>query len=167
MQGSKFITMKTSSYHVHAKILLSLVFLISLVTTQAQDLRMVKTFGGVRFESDTAAYSPKQVLEIMSDVPLAYQEFKKAKTNYGIAGAMGAIGGVLIGFPLGTALAGGDPEWALAAGGAALLLASVPISKSFRVRAQNALDIYNGHYNVQMKVQAGISTRGFNVTIYF
>jgi hypothetical protein len=95
---------------------------ITLIATcmgYAQKIEMIKTFGGVRFESDTVVYSPKQVLELMRDNPLAYEEFKKAKTNYGVAGALGAIGGFMVGFPLGTAIAGGEPEWGLAAGGAA------------------------------------------------
>jgi hypothetical protein len=119
----------------------------------AQKIEMIKTFGGVRFESDTVVYSPKQVLELMRDNPLAYEEFKKAKTNYGVAGALGAIGGFMVGFPLGTAIAGGEPEWGLAAGGAALIIASIPLNRAFKNHAQNALDIYNKGETARLKVR--------------
>ena len=54
------------------------------------------------------------------------------------------IGGMLIGFPLGTAIVGGEPEWGLAAAGTVFLLGSIPLNRIFKARALNALDIYNG-----------------------
>ncbi len=108
---------------------------------------MHKTFGGTGFEyqNDTATFSvgPRQVLDIMHDDPLAYGEFKKARHNYSIAGILGFVGGVLIVVPVGTAIAGGDPEWALASAGAALVITSIPFSKAFRRHAENAIDTYN------------------------
>ena len=60
---------------------ISLVHYVFLTASFAQSLTMHKTFGGARFEysKDTSTFSvsPKQVLDIMGDDPLAYQEFKK------------------------------------------------------------------------------------------
>ena len=109
-----------------------------------QEITMYKTFGGVRFERDTLVLSTKQVLEILREKPLAFEEFKKARANYNIAGVLGFTGGLLICFPLGSALAGGNPEWGLAAGGAVLILGSIPFNRIFKARALNALDVYNG-----------------------
>ncbi len=117
----------------------------------AQEIKMYKTFGGVRFEMDTLVLSPKQVLEILKEEPLAYEEFKQAKVNYNIAGVLGFTGGVLIGIPIGTAIAGGDPEWGLAAGGAALILGSIHFNRVFKGRAFSALELYNKKYSSRIK----------------
>ena len=111
--------------------------------SQAQEIKMYKTFGGVRFEMDTLVLSPKQVLNILKTNPVAFEEFKKAKANYNIAGVLGFAGGLLIGFPIGTAVVGGDPEWSLAIGGAGLILASIPFNRAFKGRAFGALELYN------------------------
>jgi len=117
----------------------------------AQEIKMYKTFGGVRFEMDTLVLSPKQVLEILKDEPLAYEEFKKAKTHATLAGILGFTGGVLIGIPLGSAIAGGDPEWGLAAGGAALILGSIHFDRLFKGRAFHALELYNKKYTSRLE----------------
>jgi len=112
-----------------------------------QGLTMYRSFGGAVFEytKDTATYlvSPKQVLQIMHDDPLAYAEFKKARSYYRAEGVLGVTGGVMVLFPIGTAITGGDPEWGLAAGGAALILASIPFNRAYKRHAQNAIATFN------------------------
>jgi len=124
-------------------ILLSLLSICFSLLSEAQEIKAYKTFGGVRFEMDTVTLSLKQVLEIVKVNPEAYAELKRAKSNYSAAGVLGFAGGVLIGIPLGTALAGGNPEWGLAAGGAGLILASIPFTTAFRGHTMQALDLYN------------------------
>lgn len=109
----------------------------------AQEIKAYKTFGGVRFERDTVTLGLNQVLDIVKENSKAYAELKRAKLNYNAAGVFGFTGAVLIGFPVGTAIAGGDPEWGLAAGGAALIIASIPFTSAFRGHTMEALDIYN------------------------
>ena len=135
-------------------------------------LVMYKTFGGAIFEytKDTTTFtvSPKQVLQIMKDDPVAYQEFKKARVNYSVAGTMGFIGGSLIIFPVVTAIAGGDPEWGFAAGGAAFLAASIPLNKAFRRHAAGAIDTYNkNHTTFRPRVEYFFSGLGLKVLIKF
>jgi len=132
-------------------LLLYVLFFTLIGFCNAQEIKMYKTFGGVRFEMDTLVLSPKQVLEILKAEPLAYEEFKQAKINYNVAGVLGFTGGVLIGIPIGTAIAGGDPEWGLAAGGAALILGSIHFNRIFKGRAFNALELYNKKYTSRLK----------------
>jgi hypothetical protein len=124
-------------------------FIFSAFTATAQeetgDLQMKKSFWGTKFISDGHQLKPKQVLQLMESNPEAYAEFKKAKTNYDVANVFGFIGGFMIGFPLGTAAGGGDPEWGLAAGGAAVVLVAIPFSVAFTKRAKHAVDLYNGN----------------------
>ena len=115
-----------------------------------QELTMYKTFGGAHYEyqKDTAIYavSPKQVLLILRDDPLAYAEFKKAKSYNNLGGILGFVGGVMLIVPVGSAIVGSDPEWGLAAGGAALVIASIPFMKAYRKHAESAIDIYNKNH---------------------
>ncbi len=110
---------------------------------QAQDITVYKTFGGLRFERDTLIISAKQVQYILEVNPTAFAEFKKARVNSAVASVLGFSGGLLIGVPIGTALVGGNPEWGLAMGGAALLITSIPFNRAFKRHALSAVDIYN------------------------
>lgn len=139
---------------------------ISLAQT-AGEITLVKTFGGARFEMDTLTLSPQQVMTILKDTPLAYEEFKQAKRNYSTAGVMGFAGGLLIGFPIGTLIAGGDPEWSLAIGGAALLLGSIPLNKAFQRHASNALDLHNKKYSSRISTNFYLSGTGFKLRFRF
>ncbi|MBK5280059.1 MAG: hypothetical protein JJE09_14460 [Bacteroidia bacterium] len=123
--------------------LLGTFFIAFICSCVAQEITMYKTFGGVRFERDTLALSIKMVKEILRENPLAFEEFNKARVNYNVAGILGFAGGVLIGIPIGTAILGGNPEWAFAAGGTALVLASIQFNRIFKSRALHALDIFN------------------------
>jgi hypothetical protein len=127
--------------------ILSLLVLVAAIGLHAQDrteIKMYKTFGGARFELDTLVLSPKQVLQILKVEPLAYEKFKRAKANYNAAGVLGFVGGILVFVPIGTAIAGGNPEWGLAAGGAVLVLGSLTLTRIFRSHAFEAIELYNG-----------------------
>lgn len=137
-------------------------------------LTMHKTFGGAHFEyqKDTTIFlvSPKQVLSILKDDQntLAYEEFKKARNNSTAAGILGFAGGVLIGFPIGTAIAGGEPEWGMAAGGAALIIASIPLASAYKRHAENAVNQYNSrHTAFKPKVDYYFLGTGLKVIIRF
>ena len=97
-----------------------------------------------KFTRDGQVLKPREVLELMKADDRAYPVFKKAMANYNAAQVLGFAGGFLVGWPLGTALGGGDPNWGLAAGGGALILCSIPLTVSFKKHAATAVDIYNG-----------------------
>lgn len=138
------------------------IFLLLLVAHCGfgQEINIYKTFGGYRFERDSVSISTKMVLTLMKSNPQAYAEFKKAKTNFDAAGILGFAGGFLIAFPIGTAIGGGDPEWALAAGGLGLILAAIPLNAAFRNHALNALDIYNSNPSSSKRLKASFYWSG-------
>lgn len=116
--------------------------------TPPQGLVMYRTFGGADFEytKDTTTFyvSPKQVLQIMKkDSPLAYAEFKKGRKLETAGGIMGFVGGVLVIVPIGSAIAGADPEWSFLAAGGALIIGSIPLHRSYKRHAQSAVETYN------------------------
>jgi len=139
-----------------------LVFVLLLATLHAwcQPISMLKSFGGVRFERDTLILSARQVSDLLYDYPEAYDEFKVARTNNTVGTLLGFTGGVLVGLPVGTALAGGQPEWGLAAGGAALILASIPFNRAFNKRAGHALELYNGSLKASHRWRAQMQWHG-------
>lgn len=149
-------------------LLLVLVLFATLAIAQtAGEITLVKTFGGAKFEMDTLTLSPRQVLTILRDTPLAYEEFKLAKKNYSAAGVLGFCGGLLVAFPLGTLIGGGDPEWGLAAGGAALLVGSIPLNRAFHRHAGNALDVYNKKFSSRIKPNFYLTGNGARIVLRF
>ncbi len=84
-----------------------------------------------------------QLISSMQNNAQAYKEIQQAKSTYVLATVVGATGGYLIGWPLGTALAGGEPNWVLAGVGAGLTLVSIPINKKFMRQARQAVTTYN------------------------
>lgn len=133
---------------------------------------MYPRFGGAEFEynKDTSSFdiSPKEVLVIMKSDPLAYEEFKKARSNYNASGVLGFLGGGLIIVPVITAIAGGDPEWGLAAGGVALVITSIPLHRAFKRHAQSAIDTFNKkHTAFRPRTEYFISGLGARVVIKF
>lgn len=108
---------------------------------------MYPSFGGAHFEyeKDTAVYqvTPKQVSQILFDHPAAYKEFKQARNHSTWSGILGFVGAGLVIIPITTAALGGNPEWGFAAGGAAMIAGSIPLSISYRRKAQHAIDLFN------------------------
>lgn len=115
---------------------------------------------------------PRQLLNLMQNYPDAYLEMRKAKSNYDAASVFGFIGGFCIGYPLGQALAGGEPTWALAGVGAGMLVISIPLSNAYNKRAKNAIRMYNSEisgaameeYKRSWVLKAGITPSGVGLT---
>jgi hypothetical protein len=133
-----------------------LLFVCLATISFAQEIKLYKTFGGIRFERDSLILSPKQVHFLLEEEPQAYKQFKTARTNASIGSVLGFAGGLLIGIPLGTAIVGGSPEWGLALGGAALIASGIPFNKAFKRRAENALDLYNQKHTPSTRIKTEI-----------
>ena len=73
----------------------------------------------------------------------AFELIESAKSNQTWGMILGAAGGGLIGYPIGTAIGGGDPNWTIAGVGAALLVATIPIVKGFNKKTTKAVKLYN------------------------
>ena len=152
--------------------ILGVALLANLSAHGQEQLMMYPTFGGAHFEyqKDTSIYqiTPQQVGQILFDNPAAYKEFKKARRNSTISGIMGFVGAGLLIIPAATAVAGGDPEWAFVAGGAALVIGSIPISINYRRRAQHAIDMFNKqHSALRPRTKFYVSGTGASLVITF
>ena len=78
----------------------------------------------------------------------------------------------MVGWPLGTSIAGGEPNWVMAGIGAGLVVISIPVNNKFIKQATQAVKTYNegkrvmSSYN-KTKWQFGISGYGIGLTVEF
>ena len=119
-----------------------LLFLTGL-QIKAQKIESTKVWGGYQFKQSGKNLSLSDMQSIMKDNKEALDLVTSAKSNETWAMVLGTAGGALIGFPIGTAIGGGDPEWALAVAGAALIVATIPIIKGFNKKTTRAVELYN------------------------
>lgn len=130
----------------------------------------IKKALGTIFRQNGKNLTPRQLLDITQSNTEAYKEMKIAKSNYDIGSVFGFAGGFLVGWPLGTAIAGGEPNWTLAGIGAGLIL-SIPFSTAYTKHAKNAVNLYNnglkstGLNNVDFKI--GLTYNGIGVKVIF
>jgi hypothetical protein len=120
-----------------------LVFATITFTVHAQTIEMEKTFGGHVYSQNGDKLSPKEVQNMMQPQSMEQKLMKKARANSTLASILGGVGGALIGFPLGTAIGGGEPEWWLAGIGAGFIGVAIPISISANKKAKQAVESYN------------------------
>lgn len=109
----------------------------------AQQITMKKLLGGYQYFQNGKQISMGKALKIMEPNPEAYTIMRYARGNNSLATVLGATGGVLIGWPVGGALGGGEANWALAGVGAGVVAVAIPFSISANKKAKQAVDMYN------------------------
>ena len=102
-----------------------------------------KVFGGYQFYQGNTRLNMSQLVNTMKPDERAWQLAKKAQSTNTIGTIIGFAGGALVGWPLGTALAGGDPEWIMAGIGAGLIVVAIPLSQKFNKQVKQAVSTYN------------------------
>lgn len=112
-------------------------------SVNAQKINSEKAFGGFKYFQNGKRLKMKQVFNKVSNNPAARKLVKPAKTKINIGNALAGVGGFCIGYTLGTAAGGGEPNWILAVSGIALGIASYPIASSGYKQANQAVRIYN------------------------
>lgn len=113
----------------------------------SDSITMKKVFGGYQFYEGTKRLNMTQVIYAMKDNEEAYAHIKSAQSANVMATIFAGAGGFLVGYPIGTALAGGEANWTLAAVGAGFMLVSIPFSQKFNKQAKQAVRTYNGGRN--------------------
>lgn len=112
-------------------------------------IEIESSFGGYKYSRNGSDISMGKLVKIMKHDELAYPEIKAAKTKNTMTTILGATGGVLIGIPIGTAIANGKPNWILAGIGAAIIVVSIPISIAGKHQAYRAVEMYNANLTTQ------------------
>ena len=128
--------------------IIATVLVLSITATFGQtapdSISMKKVFGGYAFFQNEKRLNMNQLLIATETNEQAYKIMKEAKTTYTWATIVGSAGGFMVGWQLGTALAGGEPNWVMAGVGAGLVIVSIPISNKFNTQAKSAVETFNG-----------------------
>ena len=103
----------------------------------------------------------RDLMLIVRQDSAAYNEVKIAKENYAWSNIVGGIGGFFVGWPLGTAIGGGDPEWWMLGVGAGLIVASIPMSLASVRHAKEGARIYNSTINNATGMNESILRLGY------
>lgn len=110
---------------------------------QADSLALKKVFGGYKVTQNGNAVNLSQLQNIVRDNPEAYSEVNSVKSKQGLLTVMGLLGGGAIGYTLGTAAGGGEPQWTIAGVGAGLIALAIPISIKSNKQLKHAVELYN------------------------
>jgi hypothetical protein len=157
------------------KLILCVLCFISLSAfSQNHDsIQTTKTSGGYKYELNGNVMTYETMLHAMQNNVEATQLLNKAKGNSGFANVLGYVGGFLVGYPLGTALSGGQANWTLAAIGAGILVVAIPIASSANKNIKQAVDIYNSSLNQtsykqpDYELKLGLHPNGLGLTLNF
>ncbi len=156
------------------KILFIGILLFTIVNSFGQNTKdsiEIRSGFSTTFRQNGKLLTPKQMLDVTLLNSQAHEEMVYAKTNYDIGSVFAACGGFLIGWPCGTYLGGGKPNWNLALGGASLCLLTIPFNSAYIRHAKNAAIIYNSglkrtSFN-SINIQYGFTSEGIGITLKF
>ena len=124
--------------------ILTLIIAVATMTfCNAQKIEMEKVFGGYKYTQNGNQMTMKDLVKTMESNKQAFDLIKKARLNNTLASIIGFAGGGLIGWPIGTAIGGGDANWTLAGIGAGIVAIGIPISSSTNKKAKQAVELYN------------------------
>lgn len=104
----------------------------------------IEEFGKYQFYQGGGRLSMSKLITAMKPNEKAYKEMKEAQSTYIISHIIGFAGGFMIGWPIGIAMHGGDPNWTLAGVGAGLIVVQIAINQQYSKQAKSAVDTFNG-----------------------
>ncbi len=139
----------------------------------ANEIEIRTNFFGSKFYKGDAIISVNQVLEEMAPNESVYNLMISAKKDYLFTQILTASGGFMIGWPVGTAISGGEPNWAMAGIGAGIIAISIPISSNFKKKAHSAIKQHNTiitasrSYHLKPMYSVGFGKEGFNIQMNF
>lgn len=130
------------------KIILTLIFTLGIIAfSNAQKIEMEKVFGGYKYTQNGSRMTMNDLVKTMETNEQAFYLIKKAQSSNTIASIIGFVGGGLIGWPIGAAVAGRDANWTLAGIGAGLVVIGIPISLNANKKTKQAVKLYNESLN--------------------
>ena len=139
-------------------IIIALLCTLVCTAQEVTDTVEVQQRLGKVYLKDGKILTSKDLHTILSANDQAELEVERAKANLAPMYLFSIAGGCLIGWPLGTALGGGDPQWGLAAVGAGLVLLTIPFQVGYNKHIAQAVKIYNSELK-----QIGISKTIFEI----
>lgn len=136
--------------------------------TTSDSVYVARGFLGYKYYQNEMRINFNQLPLAMEENGEAYNLIKKAKSSYTLATVLGGTGGFLLGWQLGTALFGGNPNWALAGVGGALIIVSIPFNSKAINLSFEAIDIFNsGLSSTSRRPEMSIGFTGNGAGIIF
>lgn len=127
-------------------------------------------FSGIHFYQRGKTLTMQETKHLTVKNSLAYEEMSKASNRNVLSLVLGGVGGVCIGWPLGAAIAGSDPNWTMVAVGVGLVAISIPISINATKHAREGVRLYNDGLSRQqsrLNVDVGLMGAGVGLAIRF
>lgn len=124
-------------------ILLVSAFKFGFAQTQPDTITIKKGLS-TSFIKNGKLLKPKEIEQIVTTNSLASDHYQQAKKNILPATIFGSAGGFLIGYPLGSAIAGGKFNFGLLGIGVGLVGVSIPFSSAYNKHTRKAVQVYNG-----------------------
>jgi hypothetical protein len=159
---------------IHVLVLAFLIYNVSAYCQTASDsISATKVFGGYRYMQHGLTLNSAQLGMILKDNSEAYSVFKKSRTSYVFAMIFAYPGGFLIGWPIGTAIGGGDPNWALAGVGAGLAALAMGLAINSDKQLKHSVEIYNSsirqsyYPNRKIELELGLHSNGVGLLLKF
>ena len=130
-----------------------------------------KVMGSYKFIQNEKVLKYSDLLTIVASNREAYSLIKSAQTSNGFSTVLGAVGGFLVGYQLGTAIVGGEPNLTVGGVGLGLIAISIPISINASKKAKQGVAIYNKQIKElsysQPKLNFGITQNGVGLLLKF
>lgn len=115
----------------------------------SQTIEAERSWGSYKYTQNGKTLTAGELRNQMNTNAESAELMRKAQVNNTFATIFGAAGGALVGYPIGTAIGGGDANWTLAGVGAGLVAVAIPFSISANKRSKEAIDIYNYRINTK------------------
>ena len=153
-------------------ILIIFLTITSLTFCYSQRIEVRKSFGEYKYIQNEKQLTMDALSQIMESNKQSKELIKKARNKQITSMILGGVGGALIGWPIGTAIRGGDPIWALAGVGAGIIIIAIPIASSSSKNANKAVDIYNSNLDLSSSssgsyLKLGINKSGIGISLNF
>lgn len=140
--------------------------------TPTDTISIQKVFGGYQYYQGNNRLGFSQMINQMQSNEQALKEIKAAQTNNSVASITGYIGGFMLGWPIGTAIGGGRPNWALAGAGAGVLAIGITLNQKSNKQTAKAIHIFNesiksGSFLDNVQIDYQLSVNGIGIRMRF
>jgi hypothetical protein len=139
----------------------------------AQKIEVKNSWGTNICSMDGKKLKMSELVDLMKENTNSFELVNKAKKNYTVSSIFGAAGGALVGWPIGSSLGGGDPNWSLAGIGAGLIAISIPFNNKYNKNIKNAVENYNtnlesnSYSKFQPKLKLKSTFNGIGIALLF
>jgi hypothetical protein len=145
----------------------------AIAQSDKEDIEIERVFGGFNYTQNGIDLNMKRMVKIMRYDEIAGRKIKSARLKTTLATVFGATGGLLVAWPIVTAITNGEPNWTLAYIGAGLIVISIPLSIVGNKQTGKAISIYNENrrnhvfQNQSTMLRFNITGAGLGLTLRF